>query len=63
MCNEYKKGLLLSQALKELIDEREKLQINLEGKVMLRGKIQPLKIYSIDEIELIKINHFEEYPP
>lgn len=54
MCNDYKKGLLLSQALKELIDEREKLQINLVGEVLLRGKIQPLKIYSVDEIELFK---------
>ncbi len=62
MCNDYKKGLLLSQALKELIDDREELRINLAGEVILRGKIQPLKIYSIDEIELIKIRSSDEYP-
>jgi len=28
---------------------------------MLRGKAQPLKIYSIDEIDMIKINPPEEY--
>jgi len=53
MCNKYKKGLLLTQAIKELIDDREGLQINLIGEVILRGKIQPLKIYSVDEIEFM----------
>jgi hypothetical protein len=33
----------------------------LEGEVLLRGKIQPLKIYSIDEIELNKTGSSEEY--
>jgi adenylate cyclase len=47
-CNEYKKSLLMSQALKELIEGKEELQINLVGEVMLRGKIQPQKIYSIN---------------
>jgi len=61
-CNDYKKGLLISQALKELIEDREELQINLVGEVMLRGKTQPLKIYSIDEIELKKIRSSNEYP-
>ncbi|MBA7552194.1 hypothetical protein ES705_44749 [subsurface metagenome] len=51
-CNDYKKSLLLSQALKELIEGKEQLPINMVGEVMLRGKIQPIKIYSIDEIEL-----------
>ena len=51
-CNDYKKSLLLSQALKELIEGKDELQINFVGEVMLRGKIQALKIYSIDEIEL-----------
>jgi adenylate cyclase len=62
MCNAYKKGLLLSQALKELINDSKEIQINLEGEVLLRGKIQPLKIYSIDEIELNKTGTSEEYP-
>jgi len=62
MCNTYKKGLLLSQALKELIDDSEEIQINLVGEVKLKGKIQPLKIYSIDEIELNKTGSSEEYP-
>ena len=52
MCNDYQKGLLLSQALKELIEERKELKIHMVGEVMLRGKSEPLKIYSIDEIEL-----------
>jgi len=47
-CNDYKKGLLLSQALKELIEGKEDLQINMVGEVMLRGKTQTLNIYSID---------------
>jgi len=47
-CNDYKKRLLLSQALNELIDDKEEFEINLVGEVMLRGKIQPQKIYSID---------------
>jgi len=47
-CNDYKKRLLLSQALKELIEGKEDLQINLVGEVMLRGKTLPQKIYSID---------------
>ena len=51
-CNDYKKSLLLSQALKELIEGREELEINLAGEVMLRGKSHPLKIYSIDEEQL-----------
>jgi adenylate cyclase len=49
MCNDYEKGLLLSQALKELIEEKNELQIDLVGEVMLRGKTQPQKIYSIDK--------------
>ncbi len=52
MCNSYEKGLLLSQALKELIEERTELQINLVGEAQLSGKSEPLKIYSIDEIDL-----------
>ena len=60
-CNEYKKSLLLSQHIKELIEDNEELQINLVGEIMLRGKAQPLKIYSIDEIDMIKINPPEEY--
>ena len=52
MCNEYEKDLLLSQALKELIEERKELKINMVGEVQLRGKSEPLKIYSIDEIGL-----------
>jgi hypothetical protein len=49
MCNDYEKGLLLSQSLKELIEEENELQIYLVGEVMLRGKIQSQKIYSIDK--------------
>jgi adenylate cyclase len=60
-CNDYKKSLLLSQHVKELIEDHEELQINLEGEIMLRGKAQALKIYSIDEIDMIKINPPEEY--
>ena len=60
-CNDYKKSLLLSQHFKELIEDNEELQINLVGEIMLRGKAQPLKIYSIDEIDMIKINPPEEY--
>jgi adenylate cyclase len=52
MCNEYEKDLLLSQALKELIEERKELKIHMVGEVQLRGKSEPLKIYSIDEIDL-----------
>jgi adenylate cyclase len=52
MCNQYKKGLLLSQALKELIEGSAELKIDLMGEVLLRGKNQPLKIYSIAEIPL-----------
>lgn len=52
-CNDYKKSLLLSQALKEVIDGKEEFEINLVGEVMLRGKSQPLKIYTVDEEELI----------
>ena len=52
MCNEYEKDLLLSQALKELIEERKELKIHMVGEVQLRGKSEPLKIYSIDEIGL-----------
>ena len=60
-CNEYKKSLLLSQQIKELIEDNEELQINLVGEIMLRGKAQPLKIYSIDEIDKIKISPPEKY--
>lgn len=60
-CNDYNKSLLLSQALKELIEDKEVLQINLVGEIILRGKAQPLKIYSIDKIDMIKINPPEEY--
>ena len=38
--------------LKELIEGKEELQINLVGEVMLRGKTQPLNIYSIDPNDL-----------
>lgn len=48
-CNDYKKGLLLSKALKELIEDEEKLHIDLVGNVLLRGKTQPLEIYCIDQ--------------
>jgi len=47
-CNYYNEGLLLSQALKEMIEGKEELQINLVGEVMLGGKTQPLNIYSIN---------------
>jgi len=47
-CNEYKKSLLLSQVLYEFIEDKEEFEINLVGEVMLRGKTQPQKIYSID---------------
>jgi len=47
-CNEYNEGLLLSQALKELIEGKEELKIKLVGEVMLEGKIQSQKIYSVD---------------
>jgi len=60
-CNEYKKSLLLSQQIKELIEDNEELQINLVGEIMLRGKAQPLNIYSIDEIDKIKISPPEKY--
>ena len=49
-----KKVCFLSQALKEVIAGKEELEINLVGEVMLRGKSQALKIYSIDEEELTK---------
>ncbi|MEP0131635.1 MAG: adenylate/guanylate cyclase domain-containing protein [Eudoraea sp.] len=52
MCNEYEKGLLLSQTLKKLIEERTELKFHMVGEVLLRGKSKPLKIYSIDEIDL-----------
>jgi adenylate cyclase len=52
MCNEYGKGLLLSQALKELIEKRKELKIDMVGEVPLRGKSKSLKIYSIDKIDL-----------
>ena len=48
-CNDYKKSLLLSQALKELIEGNEKLHISLAGKVLLRGKTMPMEIYFIDQ--------------
>jgi len=47
-CNYYNEGLLLSHALKELIEDNEELQINMVGEVMLRGKTEPQKIYSIE---------------
>ena len=50
MCNDYDKSLLISQTLKELMDDQEEFQINMVGEVMLRGKSQALKIYGIDEI-------------
>ena len=51
LCNTYKKSLLLSQTLKEVIGEQEDLQINEVGEVVLRGKSKALKIYYIDEPE------------
>jgi len=62
MCNDYDKGLLISQSLKELMEDQEEFQINMVGEVVLRGKTQPLKIYSIDEIELETIRSSDEYP-
>jgi len=47
-CNDYNESLLLSQALKELIEDKEEFQINLVGEVMVRGKTQALTIYSIN---------------
>ena len=48
-CNDYNKSLLLSKALKELIEGNEKLHISLAGKVLLRGKTMPVEIYFIDQ--------------
>jgi len=52
MCNDFQKGLLLSQTLNEFIEDSEELQINLVGEILLRGKAEALKIYSVDEIEI-----------
>jgi len=60
-CNDYNKSLLFSQPFKELIEDKKELPINLVGEIMLRGKDQPLKIYSIDEIDMIKIVPPDEY--
>jgi adenylate cyclase len=60
-CNDYNKSLLFSQPIKELIEDKNELPINLVGEIMLRGKDQPLKIYSIDEIDMIKIIPPDEY--
>jgi adenylate cyclase len=49
-CNDYNKSLLISQALKELIDGVEKLHIGLAGKELLRGKAMPQEIYFIDSV-------------
>jgi len=53
--------LLFSQPFKELIEDKKELLINVVGEIMLRGKAQPLKIYSIDEIDMIKIIPPDEY--
>jgi len=60
-CNDYNKSLLFSQPFKELIEDKKELPINVVGEIMLRGKAQPLKIYSIDEIDMIKIVPPDEY--
>ena len=60
-CNDYNKSLLFSQPFKELIEDKKELPINLVGEIMLRGKAQPLKIYSIDEFDMIKIIPPDEY--
>lgn len=62
MCNNYNKVLLLSQALQELINNNEEVRINPVGEVEVRGKVQPVKIYSIDGIDSIKIRTPNEHP-
>jgi len=49
-CNDYNKGLLISQSLKELIEDSEKLDFKLAGNVLLRGKTLPIGIYFIDHV-------------
>jgi len=49
MCNEYNKNLLLSQSLKEMLNDQEDFQINEVGEFFLRGKTKPSKIYSMEE--------------
>jgi adenylate cyclase len=51
MCNEYNKNILLSQGLKEMLNDHEDFQIDEVGEFLLRGKAKPSKIYSIEHLD------------
>lgn len=46
-CNEYGQDILLSEILLKTLPSRETLQENVEGAVILRGKTEQVKIYSL----------------
>lgn len=48
LCNKYSKKLLASESIVERLDKDSKLSIELQGSILLRGKEQEVKIYSID---------------
>lgn len=47
-CNEYDKPLLISSHLYKLIPRSGKFAINMIGEILLKGKLQPVGIYSVE---------------
>lgn len=47
-CNEYDKPLLISSHLYKLIPRSGKIAVSLIGEIMLKGKLQPVGIYSVE---------------
>jgi adenylate cyclase len=48
LCNKYNKKLLASELIVEKLDRDSKLNIDFQGSILLRGKEQGVKIYSIE---------------
>jgi adenylate cyclase len=48
LCNDYNKKLLASEPIVERLDKDSKLNIELQGSILLKGKEQEVKIYSIE---------------
>ncbi len=47
-CNEFKKTLLISNCLYKKIPVTKKFKMNAIGEILLKGKLQPVGIYSVD---------------
>jgi len=49
VCNKYNKSLLISEELEKILELDSNYKKELIGSIELKGKLQPVKIYSIEK--------------